>query len=169
MRTLSLPKVLTQLAAGKWMDCKACVELMHRIMTQSQASWHKTGSLMQAREVHHAVLACVMIRHLPPMRLSMIRSVLDSGPDEACTPCKHPDCRLAECEGNRLYVESTSPPGLRMKFPHHKNDNNWKRAVIDFIVPEDLAELLYTYLEDPHRELMCSNRQRLHGSARQTL
>ena len=86
----------------------------------------------------------------------MIRSMLYSDPDEACTPCEHPDCRLAGCEGNRLYVESTSPLWFRKKRPHHQNDNKWKRALIDFIVPEDLAELLYMYLEGPRRKLMCS-------------
>lgn len=146
----------TLAAAGKWMECRAFVKLLHSIQTLSQVVWHKTGSLMQAREVHDAILACVMITHLPPMRLSMIRSMMYSAPDEACTPCEHPDCRLADCEGNRLYVESTSPLRLRMKFPHHKNDNKWKRAVIDFIVPEELAELLHMYLEGPRRQLMCS-------------
>ena len=146
----------TMAAAGKWMDCKAFVKLLHRIKTQSQASWHKTSSLMQAREVHDAVLACVMITHLPPMRLSLIRSMLYSGPDEACTPCEHPDCRLAECEGNRLYVESTSPLRMRTEFPHLQNDNKWKSAVVDFIVPEHLAELLYMYVEGPRRKPMCS-------------
>ena len=143
-------------AAGKWMDCEPFVKLLHRIETQSQVGWHKTGSLMQAREVHDAVLACVMITHLPPMRLSMIRSMLYSDPAEACTACEHPDCKLDKCEGNRLYVECTSPLRLRMKFPHHKNDKVWKRAVIEFIVPEDLAELLYMYLEGPRKKLMCS-------------
>lgn len=146
----------TLAAAGKWMDCRAFVKLLHSIQTHSQVGWHKTGSSMQAREVHDAILACVMITHLPPLRLSMIRSMLYTAPDEACTPCKHPDCRRADCEGNRLYVESTSPLRLRMKFPHHKNENKWKHAVIDFIVPEELAELLHMYLEGPRRQLMCS-------------
>jgi len=134
----------------------AFVKLMHKIETQSQLWWHKTGSLMQAREVHDAVLACVMITHLPPMRLSMVRSMVYSDPDEACPPCEHPDCKLAACEGNRLYVDSTSPLRLRMKFPHHKNDNKWKRAVIEFVVPQDLAELLHMYLEGPRKKLVCS-------------
>ena len=151
------PKDPETLAAdGKWMECEAFVKLMHKVMTQAQEWWHKTGSLMQAREVHDAVLACVMVTHLPPMRLSMIRSMLYTAPDEPLTPCKHPDCKLAGCEGNRLYVESTSPLCLRMKFPHHKNDNKWKRAVIEFMVPQDLAELLHMYLSGPRSKLMCS-------------
>lgn len=146
----------TLAAAGKWMECSAFVKLLHQINTRSQEWWHKTGSLMQAREVHDSVLACCMITHLPPMRLSMIRSMLYSDPAEACSPCNHPDCRLAACEGNRLYVESMSPVRMRMKFPHHKNDNKWKRAVIEFIVPQDLAELLHMYLQQPRIKLMSS-------------
>ena len=146
----------TLAAAGKWMECRAFVKLLHEIMTRSQEWWHKTGSLMQAREVHDSVLSGCMITHLPPMRLSMIRSMLYSDPAEACSPCNHPDCRLAACEGNRLYVESTSPVRMRMKFPHHKNDNKWKRAVIEFIVPQDLAELLHMYLQQPRIKLMSS-------------
>ena len=42
----------TLAAAGKWMECEAFVKLMHKIMTQAQEWWHKTGSSMQAREVH---------------------------------------------------------------------------------------------------------------------
>ena len=148
----------TLAAAGKWMECRAFVKLLHQIRTRSQEGWHKTGSLMQAREVHDAVLACCMITHLPPMRLSMIRSMRYSAPDEACPPCNHPDCKLAECEGNRLYVESMSPVRMRMKFPHHKNDNKWKRAVIEFIVPQDLAELLHMYLQQPRMKLLSSTR-----------
>ena len=42
---------------------------------------------------------------------------------------------------------------MRMKFPHHKNDK-WMRA--EFIVPQDLFELLRMYLERPGIALMSS-------------
>ena len=133
------------------MECRDLVQLLHKARVESQTVWHQTHSLTQARAVHDAVLGCVIITHLPPMRLSMITSML--APD--CTaPCAHPDCKLQNCEGNRLYVDSTSPLQLRMKFPHHKNENKWKRAVIEFIVPPELAELLHMYMEGPRRQLM---------------
>ena len=146
----------TLAAAGKWMECPDLVKLLHKIHTQSQRWWHNTGSLMQAREVHDSALGCCMITHLPPMRLSMITSMRCSYPADTCSPCDNVDCKLAECEGNRLYVLSTSPMRMRMKFPHHKNDNKWKRAVIEFMVPQDLAELLHMYLEGPRIKLMSS-------------
>ena len=144
----------TLAAAGKWMECPDLVKLLHKIQTQSQRWWHNTGSLMQAREVHDSALGCCMITHLPPMRLSMITSMLCSYPADTCSPCDHVDCKLAECEGNRLYVDS--PVRMRMKFPHHKNDNKWKRAVLEFVVPQDLAELLHMYLDGPRNKLMSS-------------
>ena len=100
----------------------------------------KNHSLTQARAVHDALLGCVIITHLPLLRLSMITSM--RAPD-CTTPCAYPDCKLQKCEGNRLCVDSTSPLQLRMKFPHHKNENKWKRAVIEFIVSPELAELLH--------------------------
>ena len=146
------PKTVESMtAAGKWMECRDLVQLLHRARVQSQTVWHQTHSLTQARAVHDAVLGCVVFTHLPPMRLSCIRSML--APD--CTaPCSHPDCKLKDCEGNKLYVDSTSPLRLRMKFPHHKNESKWKRAVIEFVVPAELAELLHVYLEGPRRALM---------------
>ena len=147
----------TLAAAGKWIECSVFVKLLHKIETQARDWWDKTGSLTQAREVHDSALACCMITHLPPLRLSILRTMQYSDPEEACSACDHQDCKQPErCEGNRLYVDSTSPLRMRMKFPHHKNDNKWKRAVIEFNVPQDLAELLHMYLERPRIKLMSS-------------
>ena len=149
------PKDPDALAAeGKWMECPDLVQLLVKVTAQSQAWWHKTHSLMQAREVHDAILGCAMLTHLPPLRLSIIRSMMYTDHGAAFSACQHPDCKLHGCEGNRLYVDSTSPLRLRMKFPHHKNEGRWKRAVIQFIVPAELAELLHMYLEGPRRTLM---------------
>ena len=78
------------------------------------------------------------VTHLPPMRLSLVTSMLD--PD--CTAaCSHPDCKLGKkkCEGSKLYVDDTLPLRPHMKFSYHKNVKKWRRAVIEFVVPAQLA------------------------------
>ena len=43
---------------------------------------------------------------------------------------------------------------MRMIFRHHKNEQKWKRAVIQFDVPSELAELLQAYLGGPRQALL---------------
>ena len=120
---------------------------------QSVAEWQKPCHKVvdTAKFVHDAVLSCCILTHLPPGRLSCMRSLQAPG---SPLRCPHVDCIKAGCESNRLYVDSTSPLRMRMNYPHHKNEHKWKRAVTAFDVPADLVELLQLYLEGPRKVLL---------------
>ncbi|DBB18343.1 TPA: hypothetical protein ACH3X3_003292 [Trebouxia sp. C0006] len=108
-------------------------------------------NIQTSRQLHDAALASVTLPHLPPIRLSCIRGLVAPSYQG---PCLHPDCNLTGCEGNRLYIMSTSPLLMRIQLPHHKNACKWGQASIEFDLPAELAELLYTYLGEPCRALL---------------
>ena len=129
------------------------VKVFVHTQAQAVAEWEQSSQpvLEAARKVHDAVLTGCVITHLPPSRLSCLRTMLTPDSTSACT---HLDCKRPDCQGNRLYLLSTSPVKMRIKFPHHKNEHRWKKAVIEFDVPSELAELLYLYLEGPRKALL---------------
>ena len=86
--------------------------------------------------------------HLPPVRLSCIRSLVVP---TSTGHCLHLDSKEPNCEGNRLYILSKSPLRVRIKLPHHKNARQWGKAVIVFDLPSDLAKLVHTYVEAPRK------------------
>lgn len=142
----------TLVAAGKWMPAAELVKLLHNAETQSQLDLRRYGpSVSTARDVHDATVGCCMLSHLPPLRASCLRTMTVPAYQG---PCQHPDCHRPSCEGNKLYIVSTSPLLMRMKFPHHKNESKWHKAVIEFYVPDELAQLLYMYLEGPRKALL---------------
>ena len=131
------------------------IQGMMQNQTQKLAEWQDSPQavLQAAQNVHDAVLSAAVITHLPPSRLSCIRSML--APD-SLSPCTHPDCKRPGCQGNKLYITSKSPLKMRIMFPHHKNERKWKKAVIAFDVPSELAEMLLLYLEGPRKVLLQS-------------
>ena len=139
-------------ATGKWLPPAQLVQILRTAELQSLADLQSQGlTLGNCRSLHDAVLGCCVITHLPPLRLSCIRSLL--APDYT-GPCKHRDCNDTGCTGNKLHVISTAPLLMRMVFRHHKNEHRWKKAVIEFDVPSDLAELLQVYLGSPRQSLL---------------
>jgi len=104
-----------------------------------------------SRQLHDAALASMTFSHLPPIRLPCIRGLVAPTYQG---PCLHPDCKLPDCEGNRLYIIATSPLLMRIQLPHHKNACKWGQAPIDFDLPAELAELRCTYLGAPRRALL---------------
>ena len=129
------------------------VQSLAHNQTQALTEWQQSPEsvLQAARNVHDALLSAVIITHLPPSRLSCLRTM--QAPDST-SPCMHPDCKTLNCQGNKLYMLSTSPLKMRIKFPHHKNEHRWNRAVIEFDVPSELAEMLLLYLEGPRKALL---------------
>ena len=128
------------------------VHTIHRAWQTAEHDLQRQGVTVEtSRQVHDAALGSVTFSHVPPVRLSCIRGLV--APSYR-GPCLHPDCKSAGCEGNRLYIISTSPLLMRIKLPHHKNACKWGQAVIEFDVPSDLAALLYTYLGAPRRALL---------------
>ena len=150
-RPIKDPETLA--AQGKWLPPAELVQMLTTAQEQAQADWQKPAAsvVAVARAVHDAVLSAAVITHLPPGRISCLRSML--APDSP-SPCTHADCKMAGCEGNRLYILSKSPLKMRMQFPHHKNARRWRRAEICFDVPPELADMLLLYLEGPRKTLL---------------
>ncbi|KAL3152850.1 hypothetical protein ABBQ38_012165 [Trebouxia sp. C0009 RCD-2024] len=138
--------------AGKWMSAPRLVHLIHGAELQSQDQMQQQGVTVEtSRDMHDAALAAMTFSHLPPVRLSCIRSLVVPA---YTGPCLHPDCKEPSCEGNRLSITSESPLLMHIQSPHHKNARKWGKAVIEFDVPSDLAQLLHTYLGAPRKALL---------------
>ena len=103
-------------AAGQWMPTHSMVQMLTQAQQQSQADWQNPALplLNAARSVHDAVLSAAVITHLPPSRLSCLRTML--APDSRSS-CTRPDCKQADCQGNMLSMVSTAPPKMHIKFP----------------------------------------------------
>ena len=81
------------------MECWDLVQLLHKAGVHFQTVWHQTHSLTQARVVHDAELGCVVIMHLPPMRLLIITSML--APDCTAGRLEAFDNKVAKLAGVR--------------------------------------------------------------------
>ena len=115
---------------GKWLSAADLVHLIgfHRAEQQSQAQMQQQGVTVEtSRDIHDAALAAMTFSHLPPIRLSCIRSLVV--PTYA-GHCLHLDCKEPSCQGNRLYTVSESPLLMRIKLPHHKNARKCTPRVI---------------------------------------
>ncbi|KAL3152791.1 hypothetical protein ABBQ38_012374 [Trebouxia sp. C0009 RCD-2024] len=131
------------------------VHLIHRAEQHSQAQMQQQGVTVQiSRDMHDAALAAVAFSHLPPVRLSCLRSLVVP---TYTGHCLHLDCKEPSCQGNRLSIMGKSPLLMCINFPHHKNacmHASWGKAVIQFDLPSDLAQLLHTYLGAPLKALL---------------
>ena len=103
-----------------------------------------------------ALLGCCSFGYLPPLRVSLLASLLlpDSPPR-----CMHANCTApAACMGNRLSRKGDGV-GLRygVHFAHHKNELVWGGLAIAFEMPAELTNLLeyhatigHSLLTSPH-------------------
>lgn len=128
---------------GNQPSASELLSAIHQQQQQVLAMYHKESMTARvARAVHDIGLVCTIFGHLPPIRLSCIRSLMV--PSYAGT-CLNPDCKLGStCHGNQL--QNTAEHGLHMHLPHHKNERNWSRAAISFSLPQELTKLLKLHL-----------------------
>ena len=130
----STPKPMTELPSA----ASLVAAIQHHKQRVMETYAQEGMSAKLARSLHDLALLCTIFGHLPPLRLSCIRSLMVPA---YSGPCLNPDCKLGDtCNGNQL--KPTPQHGLHMHLPHHKNENRWKRASISFDVPQELAELL---------------------------
>lgn len=141
-------------AEGKWLSAKQLVKLIDgakddavRAMQQSE-----DVTVPLSRQLHDAMLACTVFGYLPPLRLSCIRSLKHFA---YTGPCTEPCCSIPRCRGNRVCVVTSQPLQMTFELPHHKNEKAWGRGGIDFALPPEFAQLMYTFLGLPHQKL-CS-------------
>ena len=125
-------------------SAKELVTAIHQHQLKVMDFHAKEGmSAKLARSLQDLALLCTCFGHLPPIRLSCIRSLMV--PSYA-GPCLNPNCTDKSCHGNQLQV--TPQHGLHLHLPHHKNEKNWGRAAISFSLPPELANLLKLHLSE---------------------
>ena len=149
--TTVLQKPKTDIAVleknNQWMPADELVVLLDKLrvdaLAQLPADRSEVLSAYVARQIHEAALSSCLFGHLPPMRLSCIRSL-------QCPwfqRCIHRDCigtlGNKDCQGNRLDVRGMD---LFVILSHHKNRAKWEGSVIQFKVPHELRDLLHVFL-----------------------
>lgn len=139
-------------AQDKWLSARKLAKLIEaakvRAVIQMELSDELTVEL--SRQLHDAVLACIVFGYLPPLRLSCIRSLRHFLYKGACIePC----CSIPGCRGNRVCLVSKQPLRMALALPHHKNEKAWGHVGIDLVLPDELAQLLYKFLTQPHQKL----------------
>ncbi len=118
------PQSLADIA--KWMPAAEVVHLIHKAEQEAQAQMQQRGVTVDtSRDMHDAALAAMTFSHLPPVRLSCIRSLVVP---TYTGPCLHDDCKETGCQGNRLSIVSESPLLMHISLPHHKNARKWGHA-----------------------------------------
>ena len=132
---------------NQWMAADELVVLLDKLrvdaLAQLPADRKEVLSAYVARQIHEAALSSCLFGHLPPMRLSCIRSL-------QCPwfqRCVHRDCvgtlGNKDCQGNKLEVRGID---LYVILSHHKNRAKWEGSVIQFKVPQELRDLLHVFL-----------------------
>ena len=113
----------------------------------------KEDGLAFAEQAHAALIAAFVVgRYLPPVRLSILRSLIH--PDFAGKPigvsgrtfsCQDPDCKKGPfCKGNRLTRTELENGKVEWHLfaPHHKNDRRGTSKTIVVQLPEGPLTIL---------------------------
>lgn len=93
--------------------------------------------------LYDACLSNFMFGHLPPLRLSCLRT-MQLPYTEACLD---PECHDIACKGNRLLFKEGM---LWASLPHHKNQKRLESLILEVQLPQELAELAIVYMNKAH-------------------
>ena len=103
------------------------------------------------RDLHDATMLCCMFGWLPPMRVSMLITLLMPHVKHQCL---QPNCT---CTGNFLSHQSTSQ--LAVNWHHHKTARKQGGLPITYALPEELNTMFHILLEPSNRRLLASKEQ----------
>ena len=135
--------------AGKFINAPELLGVIGEYKQAAVQHMQEAGCTLPASwQLHDALLACTIFGYLPPIRLACIRSLLHLSYKG---PCPHPDCTQEGCTGNRLVIISREPLSMAFKLPHHKNEKAWGQRVISFTLPPEYAELMLSFIGEPHK------------------
>ena len=146
-RAMPKPKPKT---AEHFPSAAQLVSAIHQHQQQVMARISKEGmSCKLARSLHDLALLCTVFGHLPPIRVSCIRSLMVPAYAGSCCnlDCQHG----SDCHGNQLQHTSE---GLHMHLPHHKNEMRWSNAAISFTLPAELNSIMKLHLSQGWELLM---------------
>jgi hypothetical protein len=103
-------------------------------------------SVYAARELHDAALSSLAFGHIPPPRLSCLRTLQAPW----VRKCYHEDCcslGSTVCRGNTLEYRG---PDIWLVLSHYKNKAKWDGKVVQFRLPVLLRDVLNLYLLRGH-------------------
>lgn len=103
------------------------------------------------RALHDATMLCCMFGWVPPMRVSMLISLLQPGLKHQCL---QDNCT---CAGNFLHYQSSSQ--LAVSWHHHKTARKQGGVPITYDLPEELNTLFKVLLVPSNRKLLASKEQ----------
>ena len=95
------------------------------------------------RGIHDATMLCCMFGWVPPMRVSMLISLVR--PDQK-HQCLHASCT---CAGNYLHYDSQSQ--LAVSWHHHKTARKQGGVAITYTLPQDLGTMFKVLLDPANR------------------
>ena len=145
------PDVLA--ALDKWMEADMLVECVMKAHSRAclAIAAHPPGTpvpLELAALVQGTLIGCLCFGFLPPIRPSIIMSLM--APSPLC-PCPHPDCQHKHrCRGNRVTFDRAAAAAAAaagtwqwsLCVVHHKNSRWWgPKALIECPLPYELATL----------------------------
>ena len=100
------------------------------------------------RGIHDAAMICCMFGWLPPMRVSMVTTLLKPYLPHQCLS------KGCICDGNYLYWQSTQQQQLAATWNHHKTARKLGGAAITYALPQDLNHMFKILLEPCNRGLL---------------
>ena len=103
------------------------------------------------RGIHDATMLCCLFGWVPPMRVSMLISLLK--PDLK-HECLQQNCN---CAGNFLHYQSKTQLGV--SWHHHKTARKQGGVAITYALPEELNTMFHILLDPANRKLLASKDQ----------
>ena len=131
-------------------------DLLKLIISFKNAAWAAYQADIKAcgharadsmRGLHDAVLLCCMFGWLPPMRVSMVISLMKPDLKHECL------VEACKCDGNHLHW-LTPNDVMGARFFHHKTARKSGRQPIQYRLPPDLNIMLQIILEPANRRLL---------------
>ena len=105
------------------------------------------------RGIHDATMLMCMFGWVPPMRVSMLITLLKPYLQHQCL---QPNC---SCQGNFLYYQSASQQQLGVSWHHHKTARKQGGVAISYGMPQDLNTMFSILLTPYNRNLLESKGQ----------
>jgi hypothetical protein len=152
---------------GEWLAPEIMVARVVAAHTRAMAAIHahlqqplprRPPTAEVAATVQAALMCCMCFGYLPPIRTSVLLSLV---PYTYKGPCTNPNCQHpAMCSGNRvertvLFDAARNPVGKTYSIfaPHHKNEARWGGAPIKIQLPTEMWPLVEFMVEGGHRAL----------------
>ena len=152
-----LPRCAYSLSDPALIDATALLKLLITFKDSTWATYqadmakygHATNDSI--RGIHDATMLCCMFGWVPPMRVSMLISLMKPHQKHQCL---EPSCI---CPGNYLHHES--PTQLAVSWHHHKTARKQGGGAISYVLPQELNTMFNVLLDRVNRKYLESKEQ----------